>query len=759
MESRSLKLENADLLAISTSNEMAVLRNRRYLGWYVSRGTLARMPIDGSAARDLLEDVQEADWAPDGNKLAVIRWVNGQNQLEYPIGKVLYKTAGYLSHPRISPNGDLVAFMDHQAQWDNRGWVAVVDLSEKKTVLSGEWEGEEGLAWSPAGDEVWFTASKAGEDDALYAVTLFGRERLVLRMTSRLTLHDISRTGRMLITSSEDSGNIIGQAPGETKERDLSWLDQGRLSALSSDGKTILFSYGGEGSGINYAVYFRHVNATQVRVLPGTKGAAYPFWSPDGREIGFFSENQLNRIALDGVAPRTIAAVTDPRGGAWGAGDIILIGSSSGPIQRVPASGGKRPEPITELEKGLEASHDWPAFLPDGKQFVFLADAHTDEGHHIRLGSVEGGPTKILRNVVRSQPLVDPAGRLLLCERGQLLAYPFDLVHGTLGEESTLIAAPIFTIGNEHHLPASASVRGMVAFQTGSAENNLVMLDQAGRVTRTVGATDRYGNMAVSPDGKRVAFEIFTDTSEKLIWVEDLERGVRSPVSQRGKLADSPAWSADGETVYFDSSATGKWEAYRKAVTGGGAPENLGSPNEAKDVAVLDLSPDGRWLLISALNEGSRYDLYLRSLDGAGKWVPWAFGPANERAGAFSPDSHWIAYTSDDSGRVEVYVAPVEGGSAAHRWPISSGGGFEPRFSADGKMIYYRSAAFDWTAVEVRLDPRKVEAGTPKKLFPMPAIDLPYLRNLMALLPGGKGFMSIHPPSTKPMSIHVRTGK
>ena len=263
----------------------------------------------------------------------------------------------------------------------------------------------------------------------------------------------------------------------------------------------------------------------------------------------------------------------------------------------------------------------------------------------------------------------------------------------------------------------------------------------------------------MSPDGKRVAFEIFTDRSEKLIWIEDLERGVRTPVSLHEKMSDSSAWSADGETIYFDSNATGKWEAYRKAVTGGAAPENLGSPSDAVDTAVLDLSPNGRWLLTSCLTGENRYDLYLRSLDAAGKWTPWVFGPANERAGAFSPDSRWIVYTSDDSGRVEVYVAPVEGGPAAHRWPISSGGGFEPQFSADGKTIYYRSAAFAWTAVDVRFDAGKVNAGTPKTLFPMPPLDLPYLRNLMAVLQGGSGFMTIHPPSTKAMSIRVRTGK
>jgi len=526
--------------------------------------------------------------------------------------------------------------------------------------------------------------------------------------------------------------------------------------ALSPDGSRLALVVRDESGEQKLAV--RDMNATQLRVLPGTKGAVYPFWSPDGRELGFFSENQLQRIALDGAAARPIATVSEARGGAWGASDVILFGSSSGPIQRVPASGGSRPEPVTELENGIELSHDWPAFLPDGKRFVFLADGDTDRGHRIRLGSVDGGPTTILKSSARSQPVVDPSGRLLLEERGQLLAYPFDFGRGTLGEKSSLVVAPIYAIGSQHHLPASA-VLGMVAFQIGSTKNNLVVLDNGGRVVRTLGAPDGYANIAVSPNGKRVAFELITDQSERLIWVQDLDRGVRTLISQRGKLADSPAWSTDSETLYFDSNASGKMEVYRKVVTGG-EPENLGAPTATRDAAVLDLSSDGHWLLTNGLTGENRYDLYLRSLGAGGDWKAWAVGQTSGYpTGSFSPDSHWIVYTSDDSGRVEAYLAPVDGGPSIHRWPISSGGGFEPRFSADGKTIYYRSASLEWTAVDVRLEPGKVEAGLPRRLFPMPAIDLPYLRNLMALLPNGSGFMTIHPPPTGAMSIRVRTGK
>ena len=185
-ESRPFGLSNTDVLAVSSSGEMAVLLNRHHLAWFISRGTLARMPLLGGAPREILDDVQEADWSPDGTQLAVVRYVGGKNQLEYPIGPVLYETAGWISHPRVSPQGDRVAFLDHQVLGDNRGWVAVVDRARKKTVLSGEWASEEGLAWSPAGDEVWFTASRSGEAYALHAATLSGQERLVARVPINL---------------------------------------------------------------------------------------------------------------------------------------------------------------------------------------------------------------------------------------------------------------------------------------------------------------------------------------------------------------------------------------------------------------------------------------------------------------------------------------------------------------------------------------------------------------------------------------------
>jgi Tol biopolymer transport system component len=539
---------------------------------------------------------------------------------------------------------------------------------------------------------------------------------------------------------------------------------EGRLEtgsvALSPDGASLAMVVRPLGGSRQLAI--RDLAAVDVHVLAGTDGAEYPFWSPNGEEVAYFSGNQLYRVSRSGTAPRPIATVVDPRGGTWGPSDVILVGSGTGPILKTSASGGMKPEPITSLT-GDEDAHAWPTFLPDGRRFLFLRDATTDDGHKISLGSIDGGAITTLKTGVRSQPVLDRGGRLLIGERGQLLAYPFDVQRGVLGTEGELLATQIYPMGNQHHLPASTAPGRAIAFQQGSADMNLVVLDQTGRVTRTIGEPARYGNPRLSPDGTRVAYEIFTDTNERLVWAEDLRRGVRTPISPRGALADGSAWAPDNETVYFDSNAgSSQWHIMRRTFSGGGDPEDLGGPATATDAGLLGVSPNGRQVLMFAAIPDNRRDLFLRSTDAKdGQWTPWASGPANEDGATFSPDSRWIAYVSDMSGQSEVYVAPVDGGPTKRRLPISSGGGLEPAFSSNGRELYYRTPSFDWMVVDVKLTPDSVEAGTPRKLFSMPAIELPYVRNLMEVIPDGSGFMTVRPSEAQLSSsfIRVRVGK
>ncbi len=224
-EPRPLGLPHTHLLSISSKGELAVLTNAHYIAHRLYIGTLARVSLGSTAPREILEEIRQADWSPDGSELAIIRMADGKDRLEFPIGKVLYETAGYLSDLRVSPRGDRIALFEHPAQWDDRGSVIVVDRAGKRTFLSGDYWGEEGLAWSRTGDEVLFTASTAGQAQTLYGVDLSGHGRVALSSAGGLTMHDVSRTGRWLVTRDDILSEISVLAPGASAERDLSWLD------------------------------------------------------------------------------------------------------------------------------------------------------------------------------------------------------------------------------------------------------------------------------------------------------------------------------------------------------------------------------------------------------------------------------------------------------------------------------------------------------------------------------------------------------
>ena len=270
-------------MSVTTTGDLAVLLHPSSgPGPGSASGKLARVPLTGGAPREILDDVVEADWSPDGAHLAVIHGVGGRFRVEYPIGKVLYETSGWMSRVRVSPRGEKVAFLDHPVQQDDAGSVAVVDTTGKKVALDAGFISEQGLAWSPRGDEVWFSATKAGNTEKLYAATLTGKVRLILRTAGSADLNDLSRDGRALMSLSNARLGILGQGPGETEERDLSWLDWSRGMDLSSDGKTLLFDETGEGGGEKYGIYLRKTDGSQaIRLGDGNAGAL----SPDGQWV------------------------------------------------------------------------------------------------------------------------------------------------------------------------------------------------------------------------------------------------------------------------------------------------------------------------------------------------------------------------------------------------------------------------------------------------------------------------------------------
>jgi hypothetical protein len=295
-ESRLFGLSLSNILAISPTGELAVSLKQHFVGGFEYAGMLARAPQGGGAPREVIEGVEYADWSPDGGNLAVVRRAGGKARLEFPIGKVVYGTPGWISHARISPDGARVAFVDHAYYRDDGGKIAVVDASGNKKTLSSQYVSVQGLAWRPDGKEVWFTGTKSGSSRELRAVTLDGKERTVFLGTGTLTLHDISRDGRILLARDDwRAGMIVNN--GDGKETDLSWHDWTIPRDLSDDGKLVSFDETGEAGGDSGAMYVRGTNGSPaVRLGDGLA----PSLSPDGkRALGLAASSDGRRQLVE----------------------------------------------------------------------------------------------------------------------------------------------------------------------------------------------------------------------------------------------------------------------------------------------------------------------------------------------------------------------------------------------------------------------------------------------------------------------------
>jgi Tol biopolymer transport system component/predicted Ser/Thr protein kinase len=338
-QSQQMEPKGADVLAVSASGEMLLaLQSKPRDSSFLYAGTLARVPLVGGAPREILNDVEYADWAPDGANVVVVHEVGGRKRLEFPLGKVLYEADGWIGNPRMSPDGKTVAFVDHPQTGDDGGAVAILDLAGKKTKLSDGWDSIQGLAWSPDANEIWFTATRTGGDRSLYATTLSGTVRLLARVPGELTILDVGKEGNVLLTRGNDRAGMIGLAPGEPKEKDLSWLDWSVPGSMSADGKIILFFESGEGGGPKYAVYLRNTDGSPAIRLGEGSGLSL---SPDGK----WALSRLN-------------VVPSP---------LVLYPTGVGDVRQLK-------------EDGL--NHMGGAFLPDGKRFVFTGN---EPGHGARL--------------------------------------------------------------------------------------------------------------------------------------------------------------------------------------------------------------------------------------------------------------------------------------------------------------------------------------------------------------------------------------
>jgi eukaryotic-like serine/threonine-protein kinase len=459
-QSRSLSLEGAALLAMSTSGEMAVSVNSRPSGPYAQVGTLARVPLNGGSPRPMLENVQWADWSPDGINMAVVRDVNGRNQLEFPIGKALYQTSGWISHPRVSGKGDFVAFLDHPLPGDDGGSVKVVDLSGNARTLATGFQTAQGLAWSPDGREVWFTAARLGTKRAIFAVTLSGAERSIATVPGTLLLQDIWKDGRVLLAKDVWRRELIGLMAGASKEQDLSWLDYSYPSDLSADGKVLLFTEAGEGGGTNYSVYQRKIGEMSAVRLGDGMGLSL---SPDESWV----------IASVPAAPA----------------QLVLLPTGPGEVKSLTHDA---------------INHSRARWLPDGRRYLFSGK---EPGHAARIYRQDSPDTK---PVAISPEGIDPLVMVLSPDGQQIVGIGQDekaYAYPVTGGEPQLVRG---IESGEQPIEWSADGKAMYLYKSGDLPAKVFRLDLA-TGQRTLwkelipsdsAGVSRLGPIMITPDGK-----------------------------------------------------------------------------------------------------------------------------------------------------------------------------------------------------------------------------------------------------------------
>ncbi|MGA9393599.1 MAG: protein kinase [Candidatus Sulfotelmatobacter sp.] len=400
-DSRSVGLPPAQILSISSKGEMAISLHPTNNRAFSQSGTLARVPLAGGAPREVIDNVMWADWTPDGQSLAVIRpGTTSLSHLEFPAGNVIYEPRGWVSHVRFSPSGEYVAIADHVPGGDD-GRVVIIDSHGNPKSSSSFYSSVEGLAWAPSGKEVWFSAVPAGSARALYALDFSGKERLIYRAPGGLTLHDISRGGLVLMTADKARINLSALAPGETRERSLSWFDWSLLNDMSADGKTIVFSETGEASGANYSIFLRKTDGSPaVRLGDGGFG----FLSPDGQWV------------------------------------VTLVGSPAN-LTLLPTGVGE-PRKLTDDK----ADHFNAAWLADGKSIVFSSAEPGRKARTFFL-DIQGGAARPITPEGTVGNRMTPDGKFLLAgdEKHEEWLYP--LAGGTPQKLNFSLNADEFTVG------------------------------------------------------------------------------------------------------------------------------------------------------------------------------------------------------------------------------------------------------------------------------------------------------------------------
>jgi eukaryotic-like serine/threonine-protein kinase len=517
---------------------------------------------------------------------------------------------------------------------------------------------------------------------------------------------------------------LRGSAP--EKRMQLAIPVNGEVShmALSADGSMLAFVSPDDKSGIPM-IFLQRIGSPDVRVLEGTEGASYPFWSPDGAYLGFFARGKLQKVAISGGAPQALATVWAARGGSWGRRNVILYEPDSGsPIWRVNADGSGAAPVTDKIVSKDDQSHRWPVFLPDGNHFLFWAGNFTGTKNTASSGAIYVSSLdtreRRLVTLMHSSFAIDSHHLYFANDDQRLVEMAFAPDKAAASGDAAVVASTVAS--TVAFSPATfwaaitASMNGTLIFNTssGSATSVLTWFDRSGKQLAQVGTPAVQCNPTLSPDGSRVAVDVSDQRANNVdIWV-DSSIGV-----ENSRFTFDPAeevvgvWSRDGKNLaYRSAGGTIPGSIFLKAANGLERERQIFNFTGADDAIPNSWSPDDHQILITHQSP-SGYHLELVPTSG-GKSTPFQSGPGDQTNGMISPDGKWVAYASDESGTWEIYVTTFPG--AAGKWQVSRGGGTEPRWRGDGKEIFYLGPAGMLTAAPVSTI-GTLASGTPVSLF------------------------------------------
>jgi Tol biopolymer transport system component len=549
--------------------------------------------------------------------------------------------------------------------------------------------------------------------------------------------------GQALRIAPLDAGRPVQFVVQTPEWRTFGWVPSNPEPAVSPDGRSLAFIAPFESRAV---VWIQTLGDLEARPVKGTEGAVFPFWSSDGRFIGFGAGARVKRIAATGTGvPQDVMTTNEYWGGTWARDGSIVFAGTLG-LHRVSSDGGDATR-LTRIDNSRgEISHRFPVMLPDNRRFLYLILSTQEEHQGLYLGSLDEPQKKqrVVGTDANAAFATSPDGRefLLFVRDFTLLAQPFDAVRGELTGNATVLARPIEPAPSVRFAPFAASGRVIVYRPRFRPDTRLVWMDRRGIVRERLGVEgERYSEPSLSPDGtKLVVMRLDRATETEEVWWFDLRRQVSERLTATPFGAYNPTWMPDESAVVYAAPRGGVWGLYRRAITGGGDEKPLFAGLTPPQKFVRDVTRDGRYLLFEGRgveNDG----LWVLPLGGEGRPYVLMDTPSAETHGQVSPDGRWLAYTSNETGESQVYVTAFP--APGERWRISTSGGQHPQWRGDGRELYY--VATDLTLMAVAMGD-VVSFGTqiPEPLFRMSPDPLSFrFGSAYAPEPGGRQFLVI----------------